>query len=232
MTQTPAPARVVIVDDDFMVVRVHRGFLESIPGFNVVGDAGNAAEALQAVEDLEPDLVLLDIYLPDRSGLEVLRALRTRERPVDVIVVTAARDVQTVQSAHHGGVAHYLVKPFTRDELARRLRDWQTRHDHLSSAATHGRDLGQGDIDRLFTGVTRRKPNLPKGLSAETLSLVARTVHEAATPLTAAGCAERTGLARVTARRYLTFLADAERVRAVPRYGQQGRPELTYEWVS
>ena len=113
--------RVLVVDDDFMVAKVHCGFVERVPGFVVAGTAHTGEEALLAVERLRPDLVLLDIYLPDMTGLEVLQRLREGGAAVDVLVITAARDVASIRSALRGGVVHYLIKPFTVDVLRERL---------------------------------------------------------------------------------------------------------------
>ncbi|HEY6016016.1 MAG TPA: response regulator, partial [Gaiellaceae bacterium] len=110
--------RALIVDDDPMTASIHRSYVERVPGFEVAGEAHSGRAALEAVRELRPDLVLLDIYLPDISGLEVLRRLREPDAPhVDVIAVTAAKDVGTLRTAIHGGVIHYLVKPFFFDTL-------------------------------------------------------------------------------------------------------------------
>src|SRR5690606_35930236 len=105
--------RVLVVDDDFMVARVHSGYVARIPGCEVVGVAHSGADAVRLARELRPDLVLLDVYLPDRSGIEVLRELRTgsADDPF-VLVITAADDPRTVTAALHGGATHYLVKPF------------------------------------------------------------------------------------------------------------------------
>ncbi len=101
--------RVLIVDDDFMVAKVHAGFIAALDGFEVVGTASTGGQAIEEVARLRPDLVLLDVYLPDMTGLEVLRRLRAAGAPVDVVVISAARDVESIRSALHGGVLHYLV---------------------------------------------------------------------------------------------------------------------------
>ena len=115
---------VLIVDDDFMVAKVHAGFVDALDGFEVVGTASTGAAALAEVQRLRPDLVLLDVYLPDMTGLEVLRRVRESGPPVDVVVISAARDVDSIRSALHGGVLHYLVKPFDRRTFEARLRDY------------------------------------------------------------------------------------------------------------
>lgn len=81
---------VLVVDDDFMVADIHRRFVDHTDGFTAVGVAHTAAAALTAVAELGPDLILLDVHLPDTSGLDVLRRLRAEKNPVGVIMITAA----------------------------------------------------------------------------------------------------------------------------------------------
>src|SRR5207253_2538496 len=170
----PAPARaggdvvidVLVVDDDYMSASVHRAYAERVPGFRVVGEAHTGAEALLLADHLLPQLVLLDIYLPDISGLDVIRRLRARQAPVDVIAVTAAKDVETLRTAMQGGVVHYLVKPFLFDTFRDRLERYAAlrgRFDRLSEA-------NQNDVDHLFSLLRAQgRGGLPKGISAPTL---------------------------------------------------------------
>ncbi len=236
MTPSGPPIRVLVVDDDFAVSAVHRGYLESLPGFVVVGEAHRGADAVDAVVALAPDLVLLDIHLPDVSGIEVLHRLRALPGPpVDVIAITAAREVETVRGAMAGGVVHYLVKPFALPAFRERMELYAaTRNDLLRHAARPGVALAQGDVDRILQSRQRTlaPPSLPKGLSPRTLDVVAAALREAdRADLSAVEVAERCGMARVSARRYLEYLAHAGLAAVRPRYGQTGRPENGYRWV-
>ena len=103
---------VLVVDDDFMVAEIHRRFVEQVDGFRAVGVARTGAEALTAARELKPDLILLDVYLPDMTGLNVLQQLRSHGDRVGVIMITAARELDTVSAALDGGAADYLIKPF------------------------------------------------------------------------------------------------------------------------
>ncbi|MBB3038214.1 response regulator of citrate/malate metabolism [Hoyosella altamirensis] len=123
--------RVLVVDDDFMVARVHRGMVERVPGFTVVGVAHTGTAALTMVDELAPDLVLLDVYMPDLSGIDVLRRLRSSDNPVDVLIITAARDAETIRTALRGGVAHYIIKPFEWSTLRERLLHYQQQRNEL-----------------------------------------------------------------------------------------------------
>lgn len=113
---------VLVVDDDFMVAEIHRRFVDKTPGFTTVGVARTAAEALESVRTAHPDLVLLDVYLPDMSGLDVLQQLRAEGNAVGVIMITAAREIDTVSRALHGGASDYLVKPFDYTQLQENSR--------------------------------------------------------------------------------------------------------------
>jgi response regulator of citrate/malate metabolism len=218
---------ILIVDDDFMVAKVHAGFVAALDGFEVVGTASSGGQALAEIDRLKPDLVLLDVYLPDMTGLEVLRRLRADGSPVDVIVISAARDVDSIRSALHGGVLNYLVKPFDRATFEARLRDYAALRAELAGID----QAGQGDVDRMFDR-PRGGPGpvqTPKGITPETLELVRQALAVAGQEgLSATECSERTGLARVSARRYLEQLVSQQQAEVRQRYGTAGRPERRF----
>ncbi len=235
MTKPEPPIRVLVVDDDFAVASVHRAYLESMTEFTVVAEAHSARQALRAIEELRPDLVLLDIHLPDMSGLEVLQRLRARPggQEIDVIAITAAREVETVGNAMAGGVAHYLIKPFTLEVFRERLQGYAVQRRELRRrAARHGTVRDQSEVDRLLSAprLARSSEELPKGLSRHTLSLVAEVLRDASGDLSAGEAAARCGLSRVSSRRYLEQLAAMGLADVRPRYGTAGRPENGYVW--
>ena len=217
---------VLIVDDDFMVARIHQGFVERTPGFQVVGIAHNGAEALDTAERLQPDLVLLDVYLPDANGLDLLKRLRETTPELDVLVISAAREMETVRRALRGGIVHYLMKPFTYDDLRERLEHYQQTYGALDSTE---QEPEQADVDRLF-GLKPTDARLPKGFSAETLRLVAEALRDSPQDFSAAEAAAALGLSRVSARRYLEHLVESNKVEVTLRYGGVGRPERRYAW--
>ena len=217
---------VLVVDDDFMVAKIHSRFLAGRPGFEVVGVAHSGADALAAVSALRPDLVLLDVHLPDMSGLDVLRETRRQHPEVDVILVTAAHEPDVVRQAWQGGALSYLVKPFEYEALAERLEHFRSNRSMLAAP-----DVDQGKIDQLFgvAGAVRTPTpaELPKGLSRETAELVRRSLS-ADEPLSATECADRVGLSRVSARRYLAYLEETGVAQVHLKYGRTGRPERRY----
>jgi response regulator of citrate/malate metabolism len=216
--------RVVVVDDDFRVAAIHRTYAESIAGVTVVAEAHTGGEALAANAEHQPDLVLLDIYLPDLHGLDVARRLR-EQRPVDVIVITAATDVDTVRTAMQRGSLDYLVKPFTCATFRARIERYLAWRRQLSRVV----HADQPTIDRLF-GLLRSEgePTTPKGLSDSTLALVEQILRDADGELTAVDVSQLAGVSRVTARRYLDYLAELGRVDITLQYGSVGRPQHRY----
>jgi response regulator of citrate/malate metabolism len=222
--------RTLVVDDDFMAVSVHRQFVERIPGFKVVGEATTAREARASVTQLAPELVLLDIYLPDENGIELIRHLRaTRSPRVDVIAITSAKDVEVLRDAMQLGVVHYIVKPFTFATFRERLESYSAARQRLAEM----QHAEQRDIDRLY-GLLRTsgEASLPKGISPPTLTVVATLLRESEAALSTAELASRAGLSQGVARRYLRFLADSGAIDYTLRYGAAGRPEHLYRWTA
>src|SRR5690349_6970717 len=205
---------VLVVDDDFMVAEIHRRFVEQIDGFRAVGVARTGAEALTAARDLRPDLILLDVYLPDMTGLEVLQRLRSEGDGVGVIMITAARELDTVSGALDGGAADYLIKPFEFEQLQGKLAAFAARADALESAA----GVDPSPIGALYGSPAATRKVLPKGLGGETGELVLAAVREAG-EVSAAECAELVGISRVSARRYLEHYLSAGTVELRLQYG-------------
>jgi response regulator of citrate/malate metabolism len=205
--------------------------VQRIPGFVVVGEARTGAEALELVAGLRPDVVLLDVYLPDIAGTEVLERIRSGDHPADVVMITAARDAATVAHAMRYGAVHYLVKPFSSADLVERLRQVAEARRHLSR--TSAEPWGQADVDRVFRPVGPAAPSartLPKGLSQETMELVVAGLRGQVEPEAAADVGERIGLSRVSTRRYLERLVAMGWVEVTLKYGSTGRPERRYRW--
>ncbi|MEQ4500145.1 MULTISPECIES: response regulator [Nocardioides] len=219
----PTDLTVLVVDDDFMVASIHTRFVERAEGFRVVGVAATGETALAEIERLSPDLVLLDVHLPDLSGIEVLRRLRGAGNDVGVVMVTAAREADTVRAAVAGGAAHYLVKPFEADDLHWRLEAFRASRAALAGSATPGQD----DIDAAFAPLNRGREVLPKGLSRETADTVLAALDDGV-ERSAAECAEAVGISRVSARRYLEHFVAQGRLAVRLQYGGSGRPERRY----
>jgi response regulator of citrate/malate metabolism len=171
--------------------------------------------------------VLLDIYLPDASGLEVLQRLRRHgEHNPDVLLLTAARDMPTVRKAMRAGALHYLIKPVDFGMLHQRLTAYAELHERRRLEG----EIDQREVDRLF-GLMRRGDSvaagLPKG-SSPTAERIVGVLRDSDDSMSAVDVAERVGISRATAQRYLSSLAHAEVVRLELNYGSTGRPEHRY----
>lgn len=220
--------RTLIVDDDALTLELHRDYLARLDGFVVAGECSGARAAVSAVLDRGPgafDLVLLDITMPDGSGLDVLRTLRARAATVDVIAVTGVRDAETVRQMAALGVVQYLVKPFPFAVFRERLEQYRVHREQAD--ATDG-EATQAEIDALL-GRSTGTVVLPKGLSPASRERVSRALREAG-PLSARETADRLGMSRVSARRYLEQLVAEGVAHRAARYGTPGRPETEYDW--
>lgn len=219
---------VLIVDDDFRVAQVHADFVSRMPQMRVVGQAHTASAALDAAARHRPDLVLLDIYLPDASGLDVLRRLRQQgDHLPDVLLLTAARDMRSVRAAMRAGALHYLIKPVDFGTLHERL----TTYAELHALRAREGDIDQREVDRLFALMRRggsAGAALPRGRSGPTAERIVDALRDADEGMSAVDVAERVGISRATAQRYLSALARSEDVRLELRYGTAGRPEHRY----
>ena len=219
--------RVLVVDDDFMVARVHTEFVSRVEGFEVVGTCHTGADAVATAAALSPDLVLLDLYLPDQFGLDVLAELRSAGRECDVMVITAAKEAEAVRGALRQGVVDYVLKPFGFEDLRERLERYAAQRDALADAQVRG----QEDIDRVLSrGSGGPAAALPKGMSPQTAALVESALRDAEGNLSASETAERVGVSRVSARRYLEYFCSIGQAEVSLRYGSAGRPERRYRW--
>jgi response regulator of citrate/malate metabolism len=218
--------RTLIVDDDYRVAGIHATYVDRVPGFTVVGKAHSAREVVQSVTRLRPDLVLLDLYLPDGHGLEVIHDVSELAAPQpDFIVITAARDVRNIRGAMRLGAVHYLVKPFG----FAKLRDRLVAYRGLQAKLGQIHEASQDDVDALYATMrTPPTPALPKRHSAPTMALVRDAVLEAAADVSAAEVAAVVGVSRPTAQRYLSYLTRQGLVELHLRYGGPGRPEQRY----
>ncbi|MBT2455868.1 response regulator [Streptomyces sp. ISL-86] len=229
MNETPSGVlAVLVVDDDSRVARINAAYVAKVPGFTVAAQAHSAAEALDFLAAHPVDLILLDHYLPDENGLDLVRRLRQSGHHTDVIMVTAARDLATVQAAMRLGALQYLVKPFTFGGLRARLEAYRSLRRSLET----GGEAEQAEVDRIFGALASAgAPNeLPKGHSASTAELIRQVLRTAEGPLSTQQIADRAGVSRQTAQRYLKLLDRTGLVTLALRYGETGRPEHRYSW--
>jgi response regulator of citrate/malate metabolism len=214
----------LIVEDDYHVATIHAAYVRKVDGFTVAGQAATAASARSEIKRLVPDLVLLDLYLPDGHGLDIVRDVLERDgRRPDFLVITAARDVRSVRAAMQLGTVHYLVKPFRYAQLEERLITYRSLHSRLGRID----EAEQDEVDALY-GLLRGPAPLPKGQSGPTMARIRELLRGAPQALSAAEIAAEIGVSRSTAQRYLAELARQGAVELRLHYGATGRPEHRY----
>lgn len=220
--------RILVVEDDMRISELHQRFVEKLTGFEVVGVSNNITDAAEMVEVLQPDLVLLDLFFPEGNGMDLLKQIRNRDQPCDVILITAAREISSLQEALRGGVFDYIIKPVYFPRFQEALDKF---YDYFSQLRKGGA-LEQKDVDRLLHPhhpVSDESGAIPKGIDALTLKKVRMVFeHSDAQNLNAEEVGKEIGISRSTARRYLEFLATEGFLKADLIYGVVGRPERRY----
>jgi len=211
-------ATVLVVDDDFHVAELHRRQVDQVPGFRALDPVGTIAAARSVLASTPVDLVLVDVYLPDGSGIDLLRAVDT-----DAFVLSAASDAGTVRRAMRHGALAYLIKPFGSGVLAERLRAYARSRNVLDERAT----LDQEAVERAFRILHAGDGGGASPSRAATAALVLEQLS-AEVERSAAEVAGAIGVSRATAQRYLAQLTADGTVTMQLRYGAAGRPEHRY----
>ena len=219
---------VLVVDDDPIACSSHVAYVNRVPGFRAVASATTAAAAIRRLNAGDPpiDLVLLDMNLPDRHGMEVIRALRSSRHSADIIAVTGARELATVRAAISSGVVQYLLKPFAFASLRDRLERYAAYRQSMARTELAG---GQGEVDQLLGTLRTPAHPPPNGLIEQTLSTAVELLRSHA-ELSAPETADLMGTSRVTARRYLEHVVEMGTATREYRYGGAGRPVVVYRW--
>ncbi|MDF2680228.1 MAG: two-component response regulator [Brevibacillus sp.] len=223
---------VLIVEDDLRIVDINRRFVSKIEGFEVIATATNGAEAKELLSFTHPHLVLLDVYLPDMLGIDLVWHIRQHYRNVDIIMITAAKEMEMVQEALRGGVFDYIVKPLVFERFRDRLVSYR---EHLWRTKDAG-EVDQDVIDRIMTRSLNqsksRETVMPKGIDLLTLEKVIQAIRRTGEKgVSAEEIGKEIGTSRTTARRYLEYLVLEKKARADLLYGTVGRPERKYRYL-
>lgn len=217
--------KVVLIEDDPMVQEVNRMFVDQVEGFKVLGAASNGLEGIKLIEQHNPDLVLVDVFMPSQGGLETLKQIRAKGYEVDVIAITAASDMDTVRTFLQQGAFDYIMKPFKFERMKKSLENYRSFRLQVRKK----QNISQEELDGImFQKEFDEQPDLPKGLNAVTLKKVISFLAGIHFPISAEEVAEGVGIARVTARRYLEHLEKCGKVILDIQYGGIGRPVNRY----
>lgn len=222
--------RVIIVEDDPMVAQLNKQFIEKIAGYDLIDITHNVKDAISVIETQPIDLVLLDVYMPDENGITLLTYLRTHHYKIDAILITAASNVDKIQTAFRYGAIDYLIKPFEFERFKQALLQYKHKHQFFSE----NQSLDQSTLDSRLFNTTQTESNgtntLPKGLTKATLKVIIDKVnHSGKQTFSTDEIAEIADVSRVSVRKYLKFLADINVLEESLTYGI-GRPVYQYKF--
>lgn len=220
---------ILIIEDDFRIAQIHQQYIENVEGLTVSAAVKTGEEALTFLQESEivPDLVLLDVYIPDVEGLNLFWEIRSTYKETDIIIVTAANDVRTIQETVRGGVFDYIIKPVDRSRFEQTLIKFIGNRQYFASSEV----LEQVDIDTYI--VPKSTPqakdiHLPKGIDSITLNEITTLLKSHSRGTTAGELSKQIGMSRSTARRYLEYLVSIKKIETKLKYGTVGRPERKY----
>ncbi|WP_096186867.1 response regulator [Evansella halocellulosilytica] len=219
--------KVVILDDDPMVAEFNKRYLQEIEGFQLTAITKSFNEALEVIKSEVVDLILLDIYMAGKNGLELLQHIRSENKwSVDVILVTAADDVESIQTALRYGAADYIIKPFEFERFNQALTTYKEKYYYFKKQTF----LKQEELDRKFLLQQEKKQmSLPKGLTSNTLQLVVEAILEKGDEAFSTDeIAERIQVSRVSVRKYIRYLKEIGALGERMTYGAVGRPVYQY----
>lgn len=220
--------RVLIVEDDPQIAKINANDLRA-SGFEVAGIAPNAAKAMELLESSPIQLLLLDLYLPGGSGLELLRTVRGGSRQLDVIVVSAAKDSAQIREAFRMGCIDYIIKPFTNERLALALSRYEQKMKLLRKDF-----LSQNEVDLLSSHRIKEEsdPYRQKGIDQKTLQMILSLVSGKTHSFSVAEITQETQMSRVSVKKYLDYLCDEKVLLQTYVYGNKGRPSNLYRLLS
>ena len=226
--------KVLIVDDDPMVAMINEQYVQKNKQFKVIGSCRNGKQTIDFLESCQkenqkensPDLVILDVYMPDMDGIETLKQIRARHIQTEVIMVTAANDVSTLEDTMHLGVIDFLIKPFAYERFQVALEKFIATRKALTNSAV----LNQSSVDSIITSAKKTAAKeYPKGIQEKTLGLIRDYFEKNSGWLSGEGIAENVGLSSVTIRRYMNFLVGSGEVEESINYETGGRPSMLYK---
>lgn len=220
--------KTAIAEDDFRIADIHEKFLTNFKEIEVVGKALNGEQTLQLLQSKHPDLLLLDVYMPDMLGADLLPVIREHFPKMGIIIVTAATDKTFIEKALSYGVENYLIKPVNKDRFDEVILEYVKKHSLLIS----NQEVNQSYVDLLFgkekTERTGKSAGLPKGIDEITLRKVKAVLFQQREGLSAEEVGQEIGASRITARRYLEYLSSIKEAKTEVVYGIVGRPERKY----
>lgn len=218
---------VAIVEDDFRVANIHEKFLNEIYGVSVVGKAHKASDVLKIIKENHVDLLLVDIYMPDKLGTELIKEIKVDYPHLSFIVITAANNMELLDESLKYGIFYYLIKPVAMEKFTEVINNFIKRKEMLESKELVTQDFIDQVLKNKVTGI-QEDDELPKGINSITLKKIVEIIGSMDNGATAEEVGFKMNASRTTARRYLQYLVSIGKVRAELEYGIVGRPERKY----
>ncbi|MDB2068668.1 response regulator [Clostridium perfringens] len=216
--------KILIVEDDPMVALINKRFLENMGFKNILGPVQTEEEIIKVLDKENIDLILLDVYLPKKNGIDILKSLRYKKYLTDIIMITAANSVEEVKRAFAYGVTDYLVKPFEFERFEEAINKYKQKNNLLNKREA----LSQQDIDVISKSL-EEKIELPKGLNQKTLDRIMEFLKENQGKVwTLREIAYELKISNVTIKKYMDYLEDVKKVNVTLTSGNVGRPEYKY----
>ncbi|OPJ59758.1 response regulator [Clostridium chromiireducens] len=228
--------KTMIVEDDPMVRLINSKFLNKVDGFILEKAVANLSEAKEFLSSNSVDLILLDVFLPNENGIDLLKWLRKNEISSDVILITADKSIDRVKDAFRYGVVDYLIKPFTFERFNESLSIFKERINSFKNNET----IEQGELDKLIlsnkskeTNNEEVKLNLEKGFNKYTYNSIVNELENIKEDyFTTEELSEKLGIAKVTVRKYLDYMSKQGQIEKIIEYGKIGRPLYKYKLKS
>lgn len=220
--------KIIIVEDDYRIASIHEKFLNKMSNVTVVGKALTGKEAIELVKHGDVDLVILDLYLPDMLGTEIIQQLRAINSNIDFVTISAATEKDIVSDVLRNGVFDYIIKPVNMERFIDTIKRYQKVRENLESEES----IDQSFLDDYFgynnEATVKKAKQTPKGIDPLTLEKVKEIIEELKEGITAEEMGTQIGASRTTARRYLEYLISIDEASAALEYGVVGRPERKY----
>lgn len=219
---------VLIVEDDPMVAMINKQYVNQNPHFHVSAVCRDGSAAFEYLNEHTVHLVILDLYMPRKDGITLLRQIREKRIPVSVIMVTAANDSKAVEEALRLGIVDYLVKPFANARFQQALETFLKQQDAFHDLSA----FNQQNIDELIRGsIKKSNEQLPKGIHDQTLEIICEFLRTSGgIEMTGEEIADQVSLSRVTVRRYMNYLIEKGLISGRMNYETGGRPSMLYKW--
>lgn len=219
--------KVAIAEDDFRVAELHEKFLSKINGVELVGKAKSGRETLELVNRVSIDLLLLDIYMPDMLGIDLIEIIKKKNPKIGMIMITAANEKSMVETALQIGVFDYIIKPVKIERFIAAIE----RYKYAKYQLEDQQEIEQAVLDHYFGYIHQQaapSKSTPKGIDPLSLEKVKTIMSSYTLGMTAEEMGEKMGASRTTARRYLEYLISIGEGKAELEYGIVGRPERVY----